>query len=156
MCFLFVCFCFVFCFFLFLFLENLAFNKRTKMVGGPVLRPSSRAVDGNSQTTIDPSCIHSQLYGFTNPWWRVDLEQVVPVNEVYIVNRGDCCGDRLNPFEIRVGKTKLNEALLKIIVSINHGQRVERNSQNRERSTNIVLHLLTTNYLPRTLLSPYI
>ena len=52
---------------------------------------------------------------FQNPWWRVDLRQVEPVNEVYIVNRGDCCGDRLNPFEIRVGKTKLHEALLKII-----------------------------------------
>ena len=67
-------------------------------------------MDGDSQTT----CIHSKNAHF-HPWWRVDLEQVEPVNEVYIVNRGDCCGDRLNPFEIRVGKTKLHEALLEII-----------------------------------------
>ncbi|XP_067026513.1 uncharacterized protein [Acropora muricata] len=83
--------------------ENLAFNKSTKMIGGSPWQPSSRAVDGNSQTTWT-SCIHTQkdVY-FQNPWWRVDLGQVEPVNEVYIVNRGDCCGERLNPFEIRVG-----------------------------------------------------
>ena len=74
--------------------------------------PSSRAVDGDSQGT----CIHSTSgVFFQNPWWRVDLGQVEPVNEVYIVNRGYCCGDLLNPFEIRVGKTKLHEALLEII-----------------------------------------
>ena len=82
------------------------------MIGARPFRLST-AVDGNSQTFYT-SCIHSQMR-FQNPWWRVDLEQVEPVNEVYIVNRGDCCGERLNPFEIRVGKTKLHEALLEII-----------------------------------------
>ena len=77
---------------------------------------SDRAVDGDSQTAFMlSSCILSRVE--TNPWWRVDLEQVEPVNEVYIVNRGDCCGERLNPFEIRVGKTKLSEVLLKVIVT---------------------------------------
>ena len=86
------------------------------MIGGRPLKPSSRAVDGNSQTSFDPSCTHTENgVFFQNPWWRVDLGRVEPVNEVYIVNRGDCCGDRLNPFEIRVGKTQLHEALLKII-----------------------------------------
>ena len=86
------------------------------MIGGPPWHPSSNAVDGNSQTTF-ASCTHTQRgVDFQNPWWRVDLGQVEPVNEVYIVNRGDCCGDRLNPFEIRVGKTKLHEALLEIII----------------------------------------
>ncbi|XP_044168919.1 uncharacterized protein LOC114961409 [Acropora millepora] len=81
--------------------ENLAFNKPTKIIGGHPLWPSSRAVDGDSQRT---SCIHSaDGVFFQNPWWRVDLGQVEPVNEVYIVNQVDCCGFRLNPFEIRVG-----------------------------------------------------
>ena len=84
--------------------------------------PSRNAVDGDSQTT----CIHSTSgVFFQNPWWRVDLEQVEPVNEVYIVNRVDCCGDRLNPFEIRVGKTKLHEALLEIIFR-NKPQKMDR------------------------------
>ena len=85
------------------------------MIGGRPRQPSSRAVDGDSQTHWT-FCIASQTgVFFQNPWWRVDLGRVEPVNEVYIVNRGDCCGDRLNPFEIRVGKTQLHEALLKII-----------------------------------------
>ena len=93
------------------FSENLAFKKPTKMIGIYPYWPSRNAVDGDSQ-----SCIHNNINVFLrNPWWRVDLEQVEPVNEVYIVNRGDCCGFRLNPFEIRVGKTKLHEALLEII-----------------------------------------
>ena len=76
-----------------------------------------KAVDGNSNTGFaGNSCTHTRGSSHRNPWWRVDLEQVEPINEVYIVNRGDCCGERLNPFEIRVGKTKLHKALLKIIV----------------------------------------
>ena len=87
------------------------------MIRGPPWKPSSRAVDGDSQTSYRLSCIHTEeSISFQNPWWRVDLEQVEPVNEVYIVNRGDCCGERLNPFEIRVGKTKLREVLPKIII----------------------------------------
>ena len=67
---------------------------------------SSRAVDGNSDTTFSSgSCSQTNLA--TNPWWRVDLGRVEPVNHVYIVNRGDCCGDWLNSFEIRVGKSRL-------------------------------------------------
>ena len=42
----------------------------------------------------------------TSPWWRVDLQQVQHVSEVYIVNRGSECGcpDRFKNFEIRVGR----------------------------------------------------
>ncbi|XP_044165883.1 receptor-type tyrosine-protein phosphatase mu-like isoform X8 [Acropora millepora] len=91
--------------------ENLAFNKPTKMIGERPSRPSSRAVDGNSQTTWG-SCTHTLAYVFfQNPWWRVDLEQVEPLNEVYIVNRGDCCGKRLNPFEIRVGPASSDDGI---------------------------------------------
>ena len=86
------------------------------MIGRTPWNPSSRAVDGDSRTHFDPFCVHTEENeDYANPWWRVDLGQVEPVNEVYIVNRGDCCGDRLNPFEIRVGKAKFHEALLRII-----------------------------------------
>ena len=63
-------------------------------------------MDGNSDTTFSSgSC--SQTGPATNPWWRVDLGRVEPVNQVYIVNRGDsCCGDWLNSFEIRVGRSQ--------------------------------------------------
>ena len=50
-------------------------------------------------------CTRTDLIGkgTVDPWWRVNLEQPLPVLEVYILNRGDCCGDRLKGFEIRVG-----------------------------------------------------
>ena len=64
---------------------------------------SSKAVDGNSNTNFnDGSCAHT--LDEKQPWWRVDLGNVELVNEIYVVNRGDCCQNRLNPFEIRVGE----------------------------------------------------
>ena len=93
------------------------------MIGGHNGKPRGDAVDGDSSTVFWVSCTNTRGDDyFRNPWWRVDLEQVEPVNEVYIVNRGDCCGYRLNPFEIRVGKTKLHKALLKIIVRHKRGK----------------------------------
>ena len=90
-------------------------------------------MDGDSETT----CTHSNgNVFFQNPWWRVDLEQVEPVNEVYIVNRVDCCGDRLNPFEIRVGKTKLQEAFLEIIF------RYKPQKMDRTKFSSILIHLI--------------
>lgn len=62
-------------------------------------------MDGIKGTDIfQDKCTHTfGTTGSTNPWWRVDLEELLPVSEIYILNRGDCCGDRLNGFEIRVG-----------------------------------------------------
>lgn len=62
-----------------------------------------KAVDGNINTGyIFESCTHPQDHEEANSWWRVDLGQAEPVNEVYIVNRGD----ELSAFEIRVGRLK--------------------------------------------------
>ena len=85
------------------FEENLAYLKDTNQSSTDVnLGASSNAVDGKSNTNgNDGSC--SRTLKEKQPWWRVDLGNVELVNEVYVVNRGDCCGDRLNPFEIRVG-----------------------------------------------------
>ena len=61
------------------------------------------AVDGIKATHYI-HCTHTKdRPGTTDPWWRVDLDQVQPVSEVYILNR-DGYGDRLNGSEIRVGK----------------------------------------------------
>ena len=87
------------------FEENLAYLKDTNQ--SSTLHgdkgASRNAVDGNSNTNFfDGSCVHTR--NEKQPWWRVDLGNVELVNEVYVVNRGDCCGFRMNPFEIRVGK----------------------------------------------------
>ena len=87
------------------FEENLAYQKNTiqSSTYGDDHGASGHAVDGNSNTRWNGrSCTHT--LDEKQPWWRVDLGNVELVNEVYVVNRGDCCGNRLNPFEIRVGE----------------------------------------------------
>ncbi|XP_073227861.1 uncharacterized protein [Porites lutea] len=87
--------------------ENLAYQKDTNQSSIGFHAASSKAVDGCSNTNWNGgSCAHTRHE--KQPWWRVDLGKVELVNEVYVVNRGDCCGDRLNPFEIRVGVNSSN------------------------------------------------
>ncbi|XP_078353365.1 receptor-type tyrosine-protein phosphatase S-like isoform X3 [Oculina patagonica] len=86
--------------------ENLAYGKQTAQIttNSNANGESNRAVDGNSETNYyKGSCTHT--FTATKPWWRVDLGQVEPVSEVYIVNRGDGWAERLDNFEIRVGST---------------------------------------------------
>lgn len=88
---------------------NLAYGKQTDQMSTYTVGSSDRAVDGDSSTNYfraDLTCSHT-MNGTPNPWWRVDLGRVEPVTEVYIVNRGDCCGARLSSFEIRVGKSQM-------------------------------------------------
>ena len=68
----------------------------------PKLHISSNAVDGVTNTH-HTYCTHT-IETTNNPWWRVDLGREEPVAEVSILNRGDCCPERLNGAEIRVGK----------------------------------------------------
>ena len=86
------------------FEENLASQKSTSQSSTFTDNGASgHAVDGDSNTLLTGgSCAHT--LDEKQPWWRVDLGNVELVNEVYVVNRGDCCGNRLNPFEIRVGE----------------------------------------------------
>ena len=64
--------------------------------------PSSLAVDANTNTNyMEGFCTHTELSN--NPWWRVDLETTRSVTSVKIWNRGDCCSDRLQGFEVWIG-----------------------------------------------------
>ena len=83
--------------------ENLAFMKPTAQSSTIASYASKNAVDGNRGTWIG-TCTHTDGSGSTNPWWRVDLGRVEPVSELFIVNRGEGSGYRLNGFEIRVGE----------------------------------------------------
>ena len=86
------------------FQENLAYNKPTDQSSTDAGGNSNRAVDGKIITNYHSgSCTHTQTEN--SPWWRVDLGRVELVSEVYVVNRGDCCGARLSSFEIRVGRS---------------------------------------------------
>ena len=89
---------------LLVFSDNIAREKPTSQSSMFNYKYAHLAVDG-IKVTHNSQCTHTMdRPGTTDPWWRVDLDQVQPVSEVYILNRGDCCGDRLNGAEIRVGK----------------------------------------------------
>ncbi|XP_005170187.1 uncharacterized protein isoform X1 [Danio rerio] len=68
---------------------------------------AGNAVDGSTESEYqEGSCSHT--LGETNPWWRVDLGRVFSIRRVSITNRGDCCEERLNGAEIRIGNSLEN------------------------------------------------
>ena len=65
-------------------------------------RVPSKAVDGNTNTEwLAESC--AATGSANNPWWSVDMERTRSVGSVKIWNRGDCCSDRLQGFEVWIG-----------------------------------------------------
>jgi len=59
----------------------------------------ARAIDGTTDGLwLDGSTTHT---GFElSPWWQVDLGGVMPVGEVALYNRVDCCSERLSNFKM--------------------------------------------------------
>ncbi|XP_078060157.1 fucolectin-like [Mustelus asterias] len=60
------------------------------------------AVDGN----LDPNYLKSSCTATQadmNPWWRADLHRSREIHSIRITNRKDCCAERLNGAEIRIG-----------------------------------------------------
>ena len=63
-----------------------------------------KAIDENHAAKwSENSCSHT--LEDTKPWWRVDLQMTYKVNSVKITNREDCCAERINGAEIRVGNS---------------------------------------------------
>jgi hypothetical protein len=63
--------------------------------------PASKAIDGNANSNFGyGGCTHTESQ--PNAWWRGQLVRPMEIQRVMIQNRGDCCGDRLNPFDIRI------------------------------------------------------
>ncbi|XP_062305836.1 uncharacterized protein LOC134010021 isoform X2 [Osmerus eperlanus] len=64
-------------------------------------------IDGRRDATLGQmSCTHTQEQ--TNPWWRVDMLVPIAVAAVRITNRQDCCPERLDGAEIRIGNNPAN------------------------------------------------
>ncbi|CAH2312624.1 Hypothetical predicted protein [Pelobates cultripes] len=63
---------------------------------------AENAIDGSQSTRYMSShCSHTDLD--IEPWWRLDLTKIYYVNRLNITNRGDCCNERINGAEIRIG-----------------------------------------------------
>jgi len=74
---------------------NLALGKKATQSSDNGDYLAELAVDGDINTFS-----HSQ--GPTNEWWQVDLGEPVSVQRVTIVNRQDCCYNRLRNFHIKL------------------------------------------------------
>ncbi|NP_001037954.1 novel protein similar to X-epilectin precursor [Xenopus tropicalis] len=63
---------------------------------------AAAAIDGDTDSNMmSGSC---SLTGNDNPaWWQLDLKKRYKVEKVVIVNRGDCCSERLLGAKVRVG-----------------------------------------------------
>jgi hypothetical protein len=86
--------------------QNLALKKPTKQSStynndldtyGP-----SRAVDGNINGNINTFSHSSDPSTGVTAWWQVDLEDLYEITSIVIVNRQDCCQERLKNFYIRL------------------------------------------------------
>ncbi|XP_040214624.1 uncharacterized protein LOC120944922, partial [Rana temporaria] len=83
--------------------ENLAFRGISSQsstydkLGAP-----ENAIDGSTNTNyMSKHCSHTDLE--IEPWWMVDLTKVHNVTKVKILNRGDCCIERIEGAELRIG-----------------------------------------------------
>lgn len=91
---------------------NLALGKTTTQSSTGWNGASSRAVDGNVAGSYTAgSCTHTFNEADKNAggssWWMVDLEKEAEVSKVVVYNRNDdCCKNRNNQFQVRVGDNK--------------------------------------------------
>jgi hypothetical protein len=49
------------------------------------------------------TCIHT-LKEEDGPWWQAKFNATYVVSKVKILNRGDCCGGRLNEAKVFIGR----------------------------------------------------
>ncbi|XP_051756509.1 fucolectin-like [Ctenopharyngodon idella] len=68
---------------------------------------AEQAIDFSPGFT-QPGSACSSTNSQTNPWWRLDLHHIYRVNRVVITNRLDCCPERINGAEIRIGNSLEN------------------------------------------------
>lgn len=67
--------------------------------------PADRAMDGNDATNWgSSSCTHTA--NEANPWWQVQLGYPMEVAAVQLINRGDCCKERLDSAKVQLLKAK--------------------------------------------------
>ncbi|CAM5084334.1 unnamed protein product [Eretmochelys imbricata] len=65
---------------------------------------AQNAIDGSlSANALMGQCTHTHKEW--SPWWRLDLKSEHKIFSVALTNRGDCCKDRINGAEIRIGNS---------------------------------------------------
>ena len=82
------------------------------MAKSGVVTQSSTYSSGRPQNAIDGKRLSNwnqrsstHTLAELNPWWRLDLSMTYKVYYVTITNRKDCCANRLNGAQIRIGNS---------------------------------------------------
>ena len=77
--------------------ENLALGKTASQSSTAQGGTPDRAVDGKFVTAYSAdSCTHTDPADAQDAWWSVDLGSRQTVAEVWVTNRGDCCGETIS------------------------------------------------------------
>ncbi len=71
---------------------------------------ANKVVDGNGNT-------FNHTNSQNNPWWEVDLGSNQNIGQVKIWNRGNCCQNRLNNFDIKVYDRRGGSQIKSVFVS---------------------------------------
>ncbi|KAI7790233.1 uncharacterized protein LOC130550823 [Triplophysa rosa] len=87
---------------------------------------ADRGIDGDRGLLQQNTGCAETAPGNSNPWWRLDLRDVYHVIRVVITNGNDCCPERVNGAEIRIGNSLENNGnnnpLCAVIPGIPAGQ----------------------------------
>ncbi|XP_067299702.1 fucolectin-6-like [Pseudorasbora parva] len=85
--------------------DNLAAGRSVTQSSNVGSWTAEQAIDFNPGFFPQPSLACSSTDSQTNPWWRLDLGQIYRVSRVVVTNRRDCCPERINGAEIRIGNS---------------------------------------------------
>uniref|UniRef100_A0A3Q2W269 Fucolectin tachylectin-4 pentraxin-1 domain-containing protein n=1 Tax=Haplochromis burtoni TaxID=8153 RepID=A0A3Q2W269_HAPBU len=88
--------------------SNLALKGEATQSSTLSFAAASKAIDGRRNSFYTNGFCSHTAEDETDPWWRVDLQHSFTITTVKVTNRGDCCAERLDGAEIRIGNSLEN------------------------------------------------
>lgn len=89
-------------------LPNVALKGKASQSSTLSFSDASKAIDGRRNSFYSSGYCSHTAGDETDPWWRVDLQKTFIITSVKVTNRGDCCHERLDGAEIRIGNEPTN------------------------------------------------
>uniref|UniRef100_A0A669BRW4 Fucolectin tachylectin-4 pentraxin-1 domain-containing protein n=1 Tax=Oreochromis niloticus TaxID=8128 RepID=A0A669BRW4_ORENI len=89
-------------------LSNVALKGEATQSSTLSFATASKAIDGRRISFYSNGFCSHTAEDETDPWWRVDLQRSFTITAVKVTNRGDCCAERLDGAEIRIGNSLEN------------------------------------------------
>uniref|UniRef100_A0A674NHT3 Si:cabz01040626.2 n=1 Tax=Takifugu rubripes TaxID=31033 RepID=A0A674NHT3_TAKRU len=89
-------------------LPNVALKGKASQSSTLSFSDASKAIDGRRNSFYGSGYCSHTAGDETDPWWRVDLQKKFIITTVKVTNRGDCCHERLDGAEIRIGNEPRN------------------------------------------------